>query len=441
MVMALEVLEWSNWHIDRLVGDVVHRFTLWVAEEARIEQVNEIIIHIPGRCHALCFVQQSILPGAVGICGSQNFLRQVQFFRTLNDAAVFTRSQATRGSKAGHSQRCIICFVGDPGVLNPCRTIIEVGNLIVAKAIHVVLVEPMKVRRLDVFVGKLLIEIERWTEGTVPIDHGTFNTCRIVDQVVGKAGIDMLIDNIKNDSDASLMAGIDQALQSLYSPPALVGSEIVERPIPPVEIQLQTRDRHQLQTGDAKAFEVRQAFGDTIEGAIELLDMELIDHQVFQCGSFPLLVGPDKVWNKARSNECREPADIRCPRKGISKPGYNHLRGESARKGLEKLVTVQVGSSLPEVGSWCDGDGDVGLPETVRRISYRSKRKVHRFDIWNEAVVLVDDAYQNFVACLWFNARKIYSKPDIYPRAGRCRNKGSNFVNTDHLSCLLYFEC
>ena len=56
MVMALEVLEWGNWHIDRLVGDVVHRFTLWVAEEARIEQVNEIIIHIPGRCHALCFV-------------------------------------------------------------------------------------------------------------------------------------------------------------------------------------------------------------------------------------------------------------------------------------------------------------------------------------------------------------------------------------------------
>src|SRR5205807_10189383 len=170
------------------------------------------------------------------------------------------------------------CLISVHGVVDCCRTMLEFGDLVVPEAIHVVLVEPMKVRRLDVLVGKLLIEIERWTEGTVPIDHGTFNTCRIVDQVVGKAGIDMLIDNIKNDSDASLMAGIDQALQSMYSPPALVGSEIVQRPIAPVKIQLQTRDRHQLQTGDAKAFEVRQAFGDTIEGAIELLDMELIDH-------------------------------------------------------------------------------------------------------------------------------------------------------------------
>ncbi len=98
------------------------------------------------------------------------------------------------------------------GGLDPCRAIIEVGNLVVAKAIHVVLVEPMRVRRLDILMSKLLTEINRWTEETIPIDHGTFNPCSIVDQVVGKTRIDMLEDNIKNDSDASLIAGIDQAL-------------------------------------------------------------------------------------------------------------------------------------------------------------------------------------------------------------------------------------
>jgi hypothetical protein len=88
----------------------VHGITFGVAKEARIEQVNEIIIHVFGGCHALCFVQQSILPGTVGVGGSQNFLRQVQFFGTLNDAAVFTWSlavsvprTASRGSKAGRT--------------------------------------------------------------------------------------------------------------------------------------------------------------------------------------------------------------------------------------------------------------------------------------------------------------------------------------------------
>lgn len=109
----------SNRHINRLVGDIMHRFTLGKAREACIEQVSEIIIHRLGRCYVLCFVQQSILPGAVGVSGSQNFLRQVQFFGTLNDTAVFPRSQATRGRKAGYSERCIICFVGDPGDLIP----------------------------------------------------------------------------------------------------------------------------------------------------------------------------------------------------------------------------------------------------------------------------------------------------------------------------------
>src|SRR3974390_697730 len=89
--------------------------------------------------------------------------------------------------------------------------------------------------------------------------------------------------------------------------------------------------------------------------------------------------------------------------------------------------------------SGCDGDGDVGLPEIVRRISYNSKRKIHRLDIRNEAVVLVDNAYQYFIAGLWFNAWKVYAKRDIYPRASRRRNKGSHFVKTDHLSCLLLY--
>ncbi len=106
----------------------------------------------------------------------------------------------------------------------------------------------------------------------------------------------------------------------------------MERSIPTVKIQLQTCDRHQLQARDAKASQVCQVFDDTIEGAIGRLDVQLVDHQVFQFRSFPLLVGPDKVWTKARGDKCREPADIRCPRKGVSKPACNHLRGERTGK-------------------------------------------------------------------------------------------------------------
>src|SRR5271157_4562243 len=125
-----------------------------------------------------------------------------------------------------------------------------------------------------------------------------------------------------------MMAGIDQTLESLHAAPTFTRSKVVQRPIPPVEVQFQTRDWHQLQARDAKALEVNQAFDDTVKGTVELFDMELVDHQIFQFRNFPCIISPNKVCNSARSDKCGKLTHIRCAGKGVSKPTSDHvLRG------------------------------------------------------------------------------------------------------------------
>ncbi len=145
VVMALKVLEGGNGHLDWIVGNVMHGFGIRVANGAGIKQVNETLIHIMELRHVLCFVQQSILPCAVGVRGSENFLRPIQGFGALNDPTVLTWSYAARGSKPGDLERLIICIEGHLRVLYTSRPVVEVGDLVVAETIHVVLVQPVEV--------------------------------------------------------------------------------------------------------------------------------------------------------------------------------------------------------------------------------------------------------------------------------------------------------
>jgi len=372
MVMALQVLEGCNGHSDWIVSNVMHCFGVRVANGTRIKQMHETLIHIVELRHVLRFVQESILPCAVGVGGAEDFLRPIQCFGALNDPTVFTWSYAARGGKPGDPQRLIIHIEGDFGVLHPGRPIVEIGDFVVTETVHMVLVKPVKVRRLDILTGKLLAEVNLGAERTSPIDHGTQKASILVDQMVGEGRINVLIDYIENDRDSCMMAGIDQTLESLHATPTFTRSKVVQRPIPPVEVQLQTRDWHQLQARDAKALEVRQAFDDPVKGTVELFDMQLVDHQIFQFRDFPGIISPHKVCNRARSDEGRKLTHIiRCAGKGVSKPASDHvLRGSSGNR-LEELVAVQIGARLPKIGPRPDRNGDLGMPEIIWRADHR----------------------------------------------------------------------
>jgi hypothetical protein len=106
-----------------------------------------------------------------------------------------------------------------------------------------VLVQPMGIDCLYILMGKLFAEIELRSELTKAIDHGTLYASIGINHVIGKGSIDVLVDHIKNNSYSYLMTGIDQAFQSLYATSTLVGREVVQRPIAPVKVQLQTGDR------------------------------------------------------------------------------------------------------------------------------------------------------------------------------------------------------
>src|SRR5690348_3751782 len=102
----------------------------------------------------------------------------------------------------------------------------------------------MRVDCLHIVMGKLLAEIELRTKLTKTIDHGTRYASVGIHHVVGEGSIDMLVDHIKNNGYSRLVTGIDQAFQSLSSAPTLVRCEVVQWPIAPVKVQLQTADRH-----------------------------------------------------------------------------------------------------------------------------------------------------------------------------------------------------
>ena len=88
-----------------------------------------------------------------------------------------------------------------------------------------VLVQPMGVDCLNILVGELFAEIELWAEFTKTIDHGTLYTSVGINHVVGEGSIDVLVDHIKNNGYSHLVTGIDQAFQSLYAAPTLVGAK------------------------------------------------------------------------------------------------------------------------------------------------------------------------------------------------------------------------
>src|SRR6266567_8383411 len=102
--------------------------------------MDKIVIHELELGHLLDFVQQFVLPGAVGVRGLENFPRLLQGFGTLYHPAVFARSTSSRRGKARYSERFAIRLVGYPGVLDTCSTIVELTHFVVAESIHVVLV-------------------------------------------------------------------------------------------------------------------------------------------------------------------------------------------------------------------------------------------------------------------------------------------------------------
>src|SRR2546423_14606951 len=83
-----------------------------------------------------------------------------------------------------------------------------------------------------------------------------------------------------------LVACIDQPAKPVGSADARVRGKIMERPIAPIEIQLPARHRHELKTVYTEALKIDQPLDDTVQRAVKLVDLEFIDDQIVQFGSF-----------------------------------------------------------------------------------------------------------------------------------------------------------
>ena len=67
---------------------------------------------------------------------------------------------------------------------------------------------------------------------------------------------EVVVDNVDEDCDASLMAGVDEALQAVGTAVRLVHGEELDAVVAPAELARKRCDRHQLNVRDAELREV-----------------------------------------------------------------------------------------------------------------------------------------------------------------------------------------
>ena len=82
-----------------------------------------------------------------------------------------------------------------------------------------IVVKPHAIGSCEVILREGFTEVGLRSEKTVAADHGTRNVGRpglivqrVINELVGKCGIDVLIDNVKDDGDIDGVARIHKAL-------------------------------------------------------------------------------------------------------------------------------------------------------------------------------------------------------------------------------------
>ena len=228
---------------------------------------------------------------------------------------------AAAGREAGQLQGLAVDVVGEAGVFDPGRPVVQVGDLVVAEAVDVVLLQQVAGHRVHVVAGELLAVVHDRPEGSLAADHRARDAGVEVDLVVGEGGVDVLEDDVQDHCHPLGVAAVDQVLQASRPARPLIGRQVVQRPVSPVEVQLQAGDRHQLQAGYAEALQVRQPVDHALEGAVEFLGVHLVDNQVRKLGNLPVAIVPLEGRNRRRRVERRQLPDfVRRPGERVSEP-------------------------------------------------------------------------------------------------------------------------
>ena len=140
VVVAIRVLERRDRHVDRLPGDVVDGLGPRVAAEVGVQQVGEAVVDVAVLDHVLGLAEQVVLPGRDGVgrrAGSPaggSSASGTWMIRLYSPVPV-----PPLGVKRGSCERCAVDVVGELGVLDPGRPVVQVGDLVVAEAVDVVL--------------------------------------------------------------------------------------------------------------------------------------------------------------------------------------------------------------------------------------------------------------------------------------------------------------
>ncbi len=92
------------------------------------------------------------------------------------------------------------------------------------------------------------------------------------------------------------MAGVDKALESLRSAVGILGGERIDPVVAPVALAGKLRDRHDLDRGDSKRYQIVQLLNGRIEGACrgECADVQFIEDVAVQGDAPPAVVRPGK---------------------------------------------------------------------------------------------------------------------------------------------------
>src|ERR1700682_947450 len=112
----------------------------------------------------------------------------------MNKTAILAR--LTGRCKTSNFERFLISIISNTRIFDAHRAIIEIGDLVIAEAIDMNLVQPVMVDRLDIVAGKLFLIVDFGPKWTISARHGALYACIPIDHMIGKARINMLIDHI-----------------------------------------------------------------------------------------------------------------------------------------------------------------------------------------------------------------------------------------------------
>ena len=177
--------------------------------------MGEVSIDIIPADHVFGFAEQLVLPDGARVRVTKDVAGVREIFCALDDPAV------ARGvpPEPGYAERVLIRVIGELGVGGVGRREVKVCDFVVTKPVNVIVVKPHAIGSCEVILREGFTEVGLRSEKTVAADHGTRNVGRpglivqrVINELVGKCGIDVLIDNVKDDGDIDGVARIHKAL-------------------------------------------------------------------------------------------------------------------------------------------------------------------------------------------------------------------------------------